>query len=79
MHSDPFHLPVSVLKLYWLFLLNSRREFDFKAEQLSRKLKNLDKHVTSAVVDQISDVFADAEFPIHSLLSAATAPLLVCC
>ena len=47
------------------------------AEQLSNELKRLDKHVTTAIVDQISDVFADAELPIHNLLSAATAPLLV--
>ena len=54
-----------------------RHELDLASERLSVELKKLDRHVSTAVVDDITTVFADAELPVHNMIQAATAPLLV--
>ena len=60
------------------FTLSLRRhELDLASERLSVELKKLDRHVSTAVIDDITTVFADAELPVHSMIQAATAPLLV--
>lgn len=64
-----------------MFLFHSvfyhRHELDLASEQLSIELKKLDRHVSTAVIDAITTVFADAELPVHNMIQAATAPLLV--
>ena len=47
------------------------------SERLSTELKRLDCHVSTAVVDHVTTVFADAELPVHNMIQAATASLLV--
>lgn len=60
------------------FILSHRRhELDLASERLSVELKKLDRHVSTAVIDDITTVFADAELPVHNMIQAATAPLLV--
>ena len=54
-----------------------RHELDLASERLSVELKKLDRHVSTAVIDDITTVFADAELPVHNMIQAATAPLLV--
>ena len=54
-----------------------RHELDLASERLSVELKKLDRLVSTAVVDDITTVFADAELPVHNMIQAATAPLLV--
>lgn len=54
----------------------SRHELDLASERLSVELKRLDRHVSTAVIDHITTVFADAELPVHNMIQAATAPLL---
>lgn len=55
----------------------NRHELDLASERLSVELKRLDRHVSTAVIDHITTVFADAELPVHNMIQAATAPLLV--
>ena len=60
------------------FTLSLRRhELDLASERLSVELKKLDRHVSTAVIDDITTVFADVELPVHNMIQAATAPLLV--
>lgn len=47
------------------------------SERLSTELKRLDCHVSTAVIDHVTTVFADAELPVHNMIQAATASLLV--
>lgn len=54
----------------------TRHELDLASERLSVELKKLDRHVSTAVIDDITTVFADAELPVHNMIQAATAPLL---
>lgn len=54
----------------------TRHELDLASEQLSVELKKLDRHVSTAVIDDITTVFADPELPVHNMIQAATAPLL---
>lgn len=55
----------------------NRHELDLASERLSVELKKLDHHVSTAVIDHITTVFADAELPVHNMIQAATASLLV--
>lgn len=55
----------------------NRHEQELASERLSVELKKLDRHVSTAVVDHITTVFADAELPVHNMIQAATASLLV--
>lgn len=55
----------------------NRHELDLASERLSAELKKLDRHVSTAVIDHITTVFADAELPVHNMIQAATASLLV--
>lgn len=54
----------------------TRHELDLASERLSVELKKLDRQVSTAVIDAITTVFADAELPVHNMIQAATAPLL---
>lgn len=58
-------------------IIINRHELDLASERLSVELKRLDHHVSTAVIDHITTVFADAELPVHNMIQAATAPLLV--
>lgn len=55
----------------------NRHELDLASERLSAELKKLDRHVSTAVIDHVTTVFADAELPVHNMIQAATASLLV--
>lgn len=54
----------------------TRHEQELASERLSAELKKLDRHVSTAVVDHVTTVFADAELPVHNMIQAATASLL---
>lgn len=54
----------------------TRHELDLASERLSGELKKLDRLVSTAVVDDITTVFADSELPVHNMIQSATAPLL---
>ncbi|KAJ7375213.1 hypothetical protein OS493_001957 [Desmophyllum pertusum] len=54
----------------------TRHELDLASERLSVELKKLDRHVSTAVIDHITTVFADAELPVHNMIQAATSSLL---
>ena len=58
-------------------MLICRHEVDLASDRLSAELKKLDCLVSTAVVDDITTVFADSELPVHNMIQAATAPLLV--
>lgn len=60
-----------------IFIQINRHELDLASERLSTELKRLDRHVSTAVVDHVTTVFADAELPVHNMIQAATASLLV--
>ena len=62
---------------YSILCINCRHELDLASERLSVELKRLDRHVSTAVIDHATTVFADAELPVHNMIQAATAPLLV--
>ena len=60
-----------------IFIHINRHKLDMASERLSTELKRLDRHVSTAVVDHVTTVFADAELPVHNMIQAATASLLV--
>ena len=54
-----------------------RKAVNAAADQLSKKLEELDKEVADSVVDLVADVFVDPSKPIENLVQAAkrsTAP-----
>lgn len=62
---------------FLIFIHINRHKLDMASERLSTELKRLDRHVSTAVVDHVTTVFADAELPVHNMIQAATASLLV--
>ena len=55
-----------------------RARCDGKAELLSNKLLLLEKTVSEAVVDQISDAFVGTSAPLEHLVTAAVVGQVLC-
>ena len=56
------------------YILHHRTSFDETAELICEKLRDLDRLVAVAVVNEVTETFGVPDDPIDHLVKAATAP-----